>query len=107
MRQPDGQTAFCDLRSRNEGFKILQYMGVGVPVIASPVGINTASIRHGETGFLAADARARQQALLSLATDRSLRQRMGTAGRARVVARFSQARYNTADARLLEKVAAA
>ena len=95
------------MRSRNEGFKILQYMGVGVPVIASPVGINTALIRHGETGFLAADARARQQALLSLATDRSLRQRMGTVSSARVVMRFSQARHNTADARRLEKVAAA
>ena len=95
------------MRSRNEGFKILQYMGVGVPVIASPVGINTASIRHGETGFLAADARAWQEALLGLATDRSLRQRMGTVSSARVVMRFSQARHNTADARRLEKVAAA
>ena len=95
------------MRSRNEGFKILQYMGVGVPVIASPVGINTALIRHGETGFLAADARAWQRALLGLATDRSLRQRMRTVSKARVVARFSQARYNTAYARLREKVAAA
>jgi glycosyltransferase involved in cell wall biosynthesis len=95
------------LRSRNEGFKILQYMGVGVPVTASPVGINTALIRHGETGFLAADARAWQRAPVSLATDRSLRQRMGTVSSARVVARFSRARHNTAAARRLEKVAAA
>jgi glycosyltransferase involved in cell wall biosynthesis len=89
------------------GFKILQYMGVGIPAVASPVGINTELIRHGETGFLAADAEAWQEALLTLAVDPNLRHRMGTAGRLRVVERFSQTRYNAAYARLLEKVAAA
>lgn len=33
--------------------KILQYYGVGVPLISSPVEINAEFIRYGETGFLA------------------------------------------------------
>lgn len=89
------------------GFKMLQYVGVGVPAIASPVGIDVELIRQGETGFLAADAEAWQDALLTLAVDTNLRHRMGTAGRRRVVERFSQARHNTAYARLLNKVASA
>ncbi len=76
------------------GFKILQYMGVGIPAIASPVGINSELVRHGETGFLAAEAEAWQKALLALAADPDLRHRMGSAGRARVAEGYSQARYN-------------
>jgi glycosyltransferase involved in cell wall biosynthesis len=75
------------------GFKILQYMGVGIPAVASPVGINSELIRHGETGFLASDAEAWQEALLSLATEPFLRNRMGTTGRAVLEREFSQAVY--------------
>jgi glycosyltransferase involved in cell wall biosynthesis len=75
------------------GFKILQYMGVGVPAVASPVGINSELIRHGETGFLAADAEAWREALVALATESGLRIRMGAAGRARLVEEYSQRAY--------------
>jgi glycosyltransferase involved in cell wall biosynthesis len=77
------------------GFKILQYMGVGVPAVASPVGINSELIRHGETGFLATDAEAWREALLAFAADADLRHRMGTAGRVRVVEGYSQTRYTS------------
>ena len=37
------------------GFKILQYQAAGLPVVASPVGVNGHYVRNGVTGFLAAD----------------------------------------------------
>ena len=35
------------------GFKLIQYMASGLPTIASPVGVNTELVKHGETGYLA------------------------------------------------------
>jgi glycosyltransferase involved in cell wall biosynthesis len=75
------------------GYKILQYMGVALPVIASPVGINTELVRHGETGFLAAGEAAWGEGLLALARDAGMRETMGLAGRAAVVTRYSLASY--------------
>lgn len=36
------------------GYKLLQYMAVGIPVLASPVGANLDIVRHGVTGYLVA-----------------------------------------------------
>ena len=33
------------------GYKLIQYMACGKPVVASPVGMNTEIVRHGENGF--------------------------------------------------------
>ncbi|TAF66665.1 MAG: glycosyltransferase [Cytophagales bacterium] len=34
------------------GFKALQYMSLGIPAVASPVGVNTKMIEHGKNGWL-------------------------------------------------------
>ncbi|HEX8915069.1 MAG TPA: glycosyltransferase family 4 protein [Humisphaera sp.] len=66
------------------GFKIVQYMAAGLPVVASPVGANAELVRHGETGFLPTSDAEWADAIERLATDAALRERMGRAGRERV-----------------------
>lgn len=69
--------------------KLLQYMAAGVPVVASPVGVNADLVRHGENGLLAADAPGWEAALGQLAADPGLRARLGEAGRQTVISDFS------------------
>lgn len=64
------------------GFKILQYMAAGLPVVASPVGANAGLVRPGETGFLPERPAEWCDAISALARDTALRRRMGVAGRA-------------------------
>lgn len=66
------------------GYKLVQYMACGIPVIASPVGVNVTLISEGVNGFLAGDADAWFEALAALAGDAALRERFGAAGRRRV-----------------------
>jgi len=72
-------------------YKLIQYMAVGLPVIASPIGMNQKVVRHGENGFLASSAEEWLSALRMLAEDPDLRRRMGEAGRLRVEQEFSVA----------------
>ena len=75
------------------GFKALQYMAVGTPVVCSPVGVNTEIVEHGVNGFLARDLEEWVEHLSRLLDDPALRQRMGRAGRQTVEARYSTERY--------------
>lgn len=71
------------------GYKLIQYMAAGIPVIASPVGANVEIVRHGENGLLAESPDDWRRALLTLRGDPSLRKRMGEAGRRRVREKYS------------------
>jgi len=71
------------------GYKLIQYMACGLPVIASPVGVNRDIVTHGETGFLATTEAEWRAALGTLLEDRELRRRMGQAGRRMVEASYS------------------
>jgi len=66
------------------GFKLIQYMACGLPVVASPVGVNCEIVELGINGFLASTQADWEQALRKLQQDADLRQRMGQAGRKRV-----------------------
>lgn len=71
------------------GLKILQYFAVGIPAVASPVGVNAELIQDGLNGFLAGDREAWVARLTQLIDDPTLRQRMGQAGRQRVEQRYA------------------
>ncbi|MBI5682890.1 MAG: glycosyltransferase family 4 protein [Deltaproteobacteria bacterium] len=75
------------------GYKILQYMGAGVPVVASPVGINAEFIRHGENGFLATNIEEWERCLEQIIENPELRIQMGLKGRATVEEKYSVKRY--------------
>jgi len=66
------------------GLKILQYQGVGVPVVCTPVGINWDLVQDGENGFWATGQREWVEKLSILIEDSHLRKRMGLRGREKV-----------------------
>jgi glycosyltransferase involved in cell wall biosynthesis len=70
-------------------FKLIQYMGCALPVVASPVGANRDVVRDGVDGFWASLEQEWVNALLKLEADPALRARMGDAGRARVEQSYS------------------
>lgn len=62
------------------GFKILQYQAVALPVVASPVGVNSEYVRDGATGFLASDRAQWVDRLSVLVQDADLRRTFGRNG---------------------------
>ena len=70
------------------GYKLIQYMGCGVPGIASPVGVNRDIIEHDVNGYLATDTDGWLSAFRLLCTDAQLRRTIGMRGRRRVEQRF-------------------
>jgi glycosyltransferase involved in cell wall biosynthesis len=71
------------------GYKLIQYMACGLPVLASPVGVNPDIVKHGHNGFLCGSDQDWFYYLKLLVADPSLRYRMGQAGRQLVQQRFS------------------
>lgn len=72
------------------GFKLLLYMAVGKPVVASPVGANSEIVVDGQTGLLAPDSELGwYEALSSLSQDVRSRRDIGLEGRARLEKLYS------------------
>ena len=70
------------------GYKLIQYMACGKPVVASPVGINRQIVEENVNGFLATTKDNWVNALISLRDDQILRERMGIACRKKVEANY-------------------
>lgn len=67
------------------GYKLIQYMACGVPVIASPVGVNCEIVDDGANGRFASETEEWDTALRDmLGASPESREKMGIAGRARV-----------------------
>lgn len=71
------------------GFKLIQYMSCGVPVIASPIGMNREIVQDGVNGLLANSEADWLEKLSILKNDHQLRKRLVTAGRKSVEERYS------------------
>jgi glycosyltransferase involved in cell wall biosynthesis len=89
------------------GYKLIQYMACGLPVVASPVGVNADIVEHGVNGFLAETDAEWQTALENLLGDPALRQQMGAAGRRKVEEHFSLQVWGPRVAQLLFEAAKA
>ena len=63
------------------GYKLVQYMAGGIPVIASPVGVNAEIVEPGVNGYLAESTEDWLLALHELMNNRSKGIEMGLAGR--------------------------
>lgn len=76
------------------GLKLIQYLAVGVPGIAAPVGVNTEILDQNQNGLAAQSTGEWLQALRSLTGDAELRRKMGERGRRTVEQKYSiQANY--------------
>jgi glycosyltransferase involved in cell wall biosynthesis len=71
------------------GLKLLQYMAIGIPGVASPIGVNTEIVQHGENGFLASEPDEWAEVLLQLVRNPGLRQSIGKQARRTVEQRYS------------------
>jgi L-malate glycosyltransferase len=82
------------LSSLSEGLSnaILEYMAVGLPVVATDAGGNCEAVLDGETGFLVRERtpEAFARPVIELLRDEDLRRRMGANGLARCLANFEQ-----------------
>jgi glycosyltransferase involved in cell wall biosynthesis len=71
-------------------FKLIQYMACGIPVIGSAVGANQQVVTP-ECGFLVRTTEEWLYAFRHIRDNSDLRDRMGAAGRSRVVEKYSLA----------------
>jgi glycosyltransferase involved in cell wall biosynthesis len=87
------------------GYKLIQYMACGLPVVASPVGVNRDIVSHRVSGFHATSLEEWRNCLGTLIDDAGLRSRMGSAGRKRVEEEYSLQVHAPRLAALLRSVA--
>ena len=85
------------------GYKLLQYMAMGLPVVTSPVGINRQIVDDGKVGFWARTPREWEDRLASLIQNAPLRLEMGRRGRALVEAEYA---LDISSRRLVEQMQA-
>jgi glycosyltransferase involved in cell wall biosynthesis len=71
------------------GYKVLEYMALGIPTVASNVGGTSTIIENEVDGYLASSTDDWFKRLLQLLDSPSLRMKVGEAGRKKVVNRYS------------------
>lgn len=87
------------------GYKLVQYMAAGKPVVASPVGANNDLVSSGADGFLAAGDEAWNRAFTRFAANPAEAAAMGLRGREKVESRYCVEVLGPRLAALLREVA--
>jgi len=70
------------------GFKLIQYMAAGIPVVATPVGVNAEIVEQSVNGFHATDHLSWMHALNALRDDHEHRLCMGRSGREKIESHY-------------------
>jgi glycosyltransferase involved in cell wall biosynthesis len=71
------------------GLKIIQYQGVGLPVVCTPVGINRDLVEDGVNGLWARTPEEWEEKISILIENFQLREKMGREGRRRVLEKYT------------------
>ena len=71
------------------GFKLIQYLALGIPAVANPAGVNKEIIEDGINGFLAVTEEEWKTSLSNLISDVTLRKQFGEKGRSKIVNHYS------------------
>lgn len=71
------------------GFKLIQYMAIGIPAVASAIGANISVVQDGADGFLAASQSEWEEKLLRLLQDSGLRAAMSARARHKIAREYS------------------
>lgn len=87
------------------GYKLIQYMACGVPVIAAPVSVNADIVEQGVNGFLVRSQQEWRDAVKTFLDDANLRRRFGLAGRKKVELHYSLQVWGPKLAALLRETA--
>lgn len=70
-------------------FKLLQYLSAGIPVVASPVGMNNTILKSATVGKTAANEIEWLKAMVDILNDTDMNREMGYNGRSLAVSQFS------------------
>lgn len=87
------------------GYKLIQYMACGLPVVASPVGVNSTIVEHGVNGFLASTNSEWCEALENLIKNKELRLRMGAENLQKIADKYSTQVWSNRIVELLSQAA--
>lgn len=86
------------------GYKLIQYMACGLPVVASPVGANKDIIEDGQNGLLATSDADWHHHLSTLIGDAKMRKRLGKNGRQKAIKYYSTQTHTPNLTRLITEV---
>jgi glycosyltransferase involved in cell wall biosynthesis len=71
------------------GFKLIQYLALGIPAVSSPVGVNKRIVDDGVNGILCETQEEWYNGIEKLLNEKELRKKMGEDGRRKIIKSYS------------------